>query len=69
MTIVLCNEKQQLYLETDALAVGLGASLLQAREGIQFPTNEATDNAVLWPVAFASKSLTIAEAHYSNIEC
>ena len=29
-TMEFYNEKEQLYLETDALGIGLGASLLQA---------------------------------------
>ena len=35
-TIMFYNEKEQLYLETDILCVGLGASLLQVRDGMWF---------------------------------
>ena len=37
-------------------------------ERIQFPRNEAPNNAALWPIAFASKSLTSMEINNSNIE-
>ena len=37
---VLQWKTQQLYLETDVLG-SLGASLLQARDGMWFPRNEA----------------------------
>ena len=57
-----------MYLEADAPGVSPGASLLQVWAGMQFPRNEAPENAVLWQTAFASKSLTNAETHYSNIE-
>ena len=33
------NEKEQLYLETDAMVVGLGASLLQVRDEMWFLRN------------------------------
>ena len=53
------NEKEQLYLETDASGVGLGASPLQARDGMWFSTVANTIH---------KQSLTSAETHYSNIE-
>ena len=62
------NEKEQLYLEREALGVGLGASLLLVMNGMWFPRNDATNNASLWPIAFASTSLSSAETWYSNIE-
>ena len=62
------NEKEQLYRETDAMHVGLGASLLQVRDGMLFPRYEGPKNAAPWQIMFASKSLTHAETHYSNIE-
>ena len=39
-----------------------------ARDGMEFPRNEATNITVLWPNVFASKRLTSMETHYSNIE-
>ena len=64
--MALYSAKEQLYLETNALGVGLGASLLKGRDRMWFLRNEAPDNAAL--VAFVTKSLTSAETHYSNIE-
>ena len=32
-----------------------------------FPRNKEPRKTVLWPIAFASKILTITESHYSNI--
>ena len=55
------KEKDQLYLQTDALGVGFRASLLQARDGMKFTRNKAPYNATLIPIAFASKSLTSSE--------
>ena len=52
------DETKPLYLETDTSGVGLGASLLQTRNGTM----------ALRPIAFTSKSLSSAEKRYSNIE-
>ena len=57
-----------LYLERDISGVGLGPCLLQVRDGIQFPRNEAPANAELQPIVFASESLRGAETCYSKIE-
>ena len=46
-TIAFYKEKQQIYQETDALGVGLGASVLQVRDGRWYPQNEATNGVVL----------------------
>ena len=62
------NEKEQLYPDTDILGSGLGESLPQARNRMQFPRNEAPDNIALQPTALASKSLISTENCYSNIE-
>ena len=37
------NEKELLYLETDASGVGLGAGVLQARHSLQLSQYEAPD--------------------------
>ena len=50
--MVFYNEKEQLYLETNAL----GASLLQVRDSIWFLRNEAPNSAALLPMEFVSKS-------------
>ena len=44
------------------------ASLLQMRDRIWCPGNEGLENAVLPPIAFASKSIKSVETHYNNIE-
>ena len=50
-----------LYLECDASGIGLDAWLLQVRDGMSFPRYEASNNVVLWPIAFANKSLSSVE--------
>ena len=67
-TMAFYNLKEQLFLETDMLGVGLGARLLHMRDGMQFPRNKACSNAALWPISFTSKSLIRAETCYNNIE-
>ena len=57
-----------LYLETDASGIGLGAALLQSRNGETCPRDIAPGNTILRPITFASKSLTGAEQRYSNIK-
>ena len=61
VTIVFYNEKEQLYLEMDALGVELGAGLVSVRDRMWFPRNEAPQSAALKPVAFDSKSLISME--------
>ena len=53
------DEKEPINLETDALGVGVGAGLLQLREGMNCPYDAEPDNSIL--------KLTV-ETHYSNIE-
>ena len=67
-SVALYNEKVQPFIETNVLGLGLRASLLQVRDGMQFPKNEAPNNAALQPIAFQSKSLTSTETRYGNIE-
>ena len=55
MTTAFYNEKEQLHLERDVLDVDHRASLLQARNGMQFPRNEAPNNAALWSKAFCKQ--------------
>ena len=62
------DDTQLLYLETDASIVGLGAALLQLCNNTACQRDMAPDNASLWPITFASKSLTGAEWRYSNIK-
>ena len=62
------DDTKPLYLETDISSVGLRASLLQTSEGMSCPKDEAPDNNMLRLTAFASKSLSLVERRYSNIE-
>ena len=67
--MVFNNGKDEVYLETDVLDVGLRRCLQQERNGMQFPRNETPDNVALQPInIFGSKSLTSTEMWYSNIE-
>ena len=56
------------YLEMDASGIGLGTALLQTRDDATCPEDIAPDNTILWPIPFASKSLTSVEQIYSNID-
>ena len=62
------NETKPLYFEMDVSGIGLGAALFQTRDGTTCSKDAAPDNTILRPIAFSSKSLTIAEQGYSNIE-
>ena len=62
------NETKPLYLEKGSSGVGLGAGLLQVRNGTIRPRDMAPNNKILRPIAFASKSLSSTEKRYSNIE-
>ena len=50
--------RKLLYLETDASEVGLGTALLQVRDNLKCGYDEVPDNTLLWPISFASKSLS-----------
>ena len=62
------DDTKLLYLETDASEIGLGAVLLKLHDNTTCQKDMVPDNAILCPIAFASKSLTGAEQRYSNIE-
>ena len=62
------DDTKPLYLETDISRVGLGAAILQTREGTTCQKDTVPDNTILHPIAFASKSLMGTECRYSNIE-
>ena len=55
--MAIYNDKEKLYLETDASGVSLEVSLLLSRDRLQFLSNEAPNILALWQIAFASKSL------------
>ena len=57
------QEREELYMETNPSDEGLGAHLLQVRNRMWFPQNEAPVKTTLQPIVLASKSLTIAETH------
>ena len=48
------DETQPLYIETDASGIGLGASLLQKRNGTSCPRDMAPDN-ILRPTTLQEK--------------
>ena len=54
-------ETKLLYIDMDASGVGLGTALLQTKNNTSCPKDEATENSILIPIAFASKCLTRAE--------
>ena len=62
------DEKRKQYLETETSGEGLGAGLLQVREGIKCQKDTAPNNSIIRSIAFVSKSLSNAETCYSNIE-
>ena len=68
MCMKFYNENKELFLETDASGVGLGAALLQLRDNATWQQGTALDITMLWPIVFTSKSLTGTENRYSNIE-
>ena len=57
------DETKPLYLESDALWIGLGATLLQTRDGTTCPKDIAPG-----PSHLQSKSLTSPDHRYSNIK-
>ena len=62
------ENSKPLYLETDALGIGLGAALLQLCDNTVCQKGVAPQNITLRPIAFTSKSLTGVEWSYSNIK-
>ena len=64
-----CHDiREPLYLEADALRVGLGTGLLQMWDNLNCGCDEAPDNTMFWLITFPSKSLSSMEQQYSNIE-
>ena len=62
------DETKPFYLDMEASGIGLGATLLQLRDGMTCSKDAASDNTILRPTVFSSKSLTSAEQRYSNIK-
>ena len=55
-------------MEIDTFGIGLGIAILKTRSSTNFPRDKASDNSILRPITFASKSLSGAGRRYSNIE-
>ena len=62
------DDMKLLHLETDASGVGLGAGLLQTKERMIHPRDDAPDNSIPRPITFANKSMSAAEKRCSSIE-
>ena len=62
MCMKFYNDTKLLYLETDASGVSLGMALLQMWEGTTCQKDVVPDNTTLYPIVFASKILTGADA-------
>ena len=62
------DETKPLYPDNRLSGIGLGATLLQTRDGKTCPEDIAPDNTILRPITFTSKSLTSAEQRYNNTE-
>ena len=59
--------QKPLYIECDASKQGIGCVMLQPDDNIASNTVDGIPSN-LWPVAYASKSLSEAEQNYANIE-
>ena len=59
--MTLYAETNPLYIKTDAPGLGLGAALLQTRNGTSCPRDEPPDNSIIRPITFTSKSLLSLE--------
>ena len=62
------DETRPLYLKTDISGVGVGAVLMQIRDRLNCPEEEAPQSSILRMIAFVSKCLSSTESRYSNIE-
>ena len=56
-----CDVRMTLYLETDTSGVGLATGSLQVRDYLNCGCYKVADNAMFWPTAFVSKSLSSVE--------
>ena len=63
------NASRPLYLEAEALGVGLRARLLQKWDDMKCTCDAVPDNETLHLISYESRSLLSTDLHYSNIEC
>ena len=61
------NPNKPLFIECDASKQGIGCVMLQPDDSIPADVNNGIPSN-LWPVAYASRSLSEAEQNYANIE-
>ena len=47
------NVRKSLYLETDALGVGMGSVLLHIRDNLICGYDDPSDAVIFWPITFA----------------
>ena len=55
------NKMKPLCIETNATIIVLDVGLLQIRHYMNYPTGEASDNTMLWPLTFARNNQSSAE--------
>ena len=61
------NEKESLYLDSNASGVGLGAELLQVKNWMKCPHHKTPASMALCSITFAIKSLFNTETSYSPL--
>ena len=62
------NSNLSIYIETDASEKGIGVMMLQPDNSVENTSYTEVPNN-LRPVFYASKTLTMTESNYSNVEC
>ena len=58
------DANRPLYLETDTFGISLGARLLQVSDGMDCGCDKISNNVILQPIAFTSKSFSSVEWHF-----
>ena len=61
------DTSKPLHLETDASGIGLGAGLLQVRDGLNCRSDDILNDTALHPIAFVSRGLSSVEEKYSKL--
>ena len=62
------DEIRPVYLETDSYGVELETVLLQIRNGMNCPQDEAPYSSILRLIVFASKAYQVLKKRYNNLE-